>query len=216
MAGNAVAQRWPGRRTGLTLGVAGAALWAAAVLQAAVVFADPTDDVSLLPVGPETVTATYDPLPELYESSTGTQEFDVDEPSIAGDPTIGTVEAQVTTTAVLGVTNTHGVVVSDLTGTTGDPTAGSVYDTVVLGDTGYENVFSDFTTAGATAPSVTDSIDTPYGDYTFPVAPLALHLLGFYWHDDAALLATSATGDGLGASAADGLAGIVADLGSVF
>jgi hypothetical protein len=188
----------------------GAALLAAAFLQAAVASADPTDVSSWVAAGPEAVTATDVVLPDLFEISTGTQVFDVDDPGIAGDPTVGTVDAEVTSTDILGVSNSEDVVASDLTGTTGDPTVGSVYDTTTFGDTGYANVFTDVMTVGATAPSVSDTIDTPYGDYTMP---LALHLLGFYWHDDAALIATT---DALGTSTSSGLAGIAAELGSVF
>jgi hypothetical protein len=199
------------------VGTAAGAFLAAAFLQTAVAFADPTDVFSWVPVDPETVEATYNFLPGALWISTGTQEFDLDDPGIAGDPTVGTVETDVTNTYILGVTNSEFVVSSDLTGTTGDPTVGSVYDTTIFGDTGYENVFTDVMTVGATAPSVTDTFETPYGDYTVAVA---LHLLNFYWHDDAALFATAAatttTPDGLGTSAADGLASIVADLGSVF
>jgi hypothetical protein len=199
------------------LGTAAGAFLAAAFLQTAVAFADPTDGFSWVPVEPETVEATYNFLPGALSISTGTQEFDLDDPGIAGDPTVGTVETDVTNTYILGVTNSEFVVTSDLTGTTGDPTVGSVYDTTNFGDTGYENVFTDVMTVGATAPSVTDTFESPYGDYTVAVA---LHLLNFYWHDDAALFATAAatttTPDGLGTSAADGLASIVADLGSVF
>jgi hypothetical protein len=197
-------------------GTAAGVLLAAAFLQTAVAFAD-TDVFSLVPVGPETVEATYDFLPGVLEISSGTQEFDLDDPSIAGDPTVGTVDADVINTDFLGVTNSEFVVTSDLTDTTGEPAVGSVYDTTIFGDTGYHNVFTEVLTVGATVPSVTDTFDTPYGDYT---ARVALHLLSFYWHDNAALFAstaaTTATTDGLGTSSADGLASIVADLGSVF
>jgi hypothetical protein len=200
------------------LGTVAGALLAVAFLQTAVAFADPADAFSLVPVDPETVEATYNFLPGVLWISTGTQEFDLDDPSIAGDPTVGTVETDVTNTYILGVTNSEVIVTSDLTGTTGDPAVGSVYDTTIFGDTGYENVFTDVMTVGATTPSVTDTFETPYGDYT--VAVVALHLLSFYWHDDAALFATTAattaTTDGFGTSAADGLASTVADLGSAF
>jgi hypothetical protein len=208
--------RAPRRPAMAGLGTAVGVFLAAAFLQKAVAFADPTDVYSLVSVGPETVEATYNFLPGVLWISTGTQEFDLDDAGIAGDPTVGTVETDVTNTYILGVTNSEFIVTSDLTGT-GDSAVGSVYDTTIFGDTGYENIFTDVMTVGATAPSVTDTFETPYGDYTVAVA---LHLLNFYWHDDAALFATAAatttTFDGLGTSAADGLASIGADTGSVF
>lgn len=199
-----------------TVGVAGGFLMITELLGMAIASADsdpaPTDTLSLVPVGPENIGETYSPIPQIFEISTGTQEFDVDAPGTVGNLTVGSVEAEVTYTDFLGVTNSLDVVASDLTAAADDPQPGSVYDTTVFGNTGYENVLTDVATVGAATPSITDTIDTPYGDYT---ASIALHQLGFYWHDFVAISA-AATTDGLSTSSADGLTGIVADLGSLF
>lgn len=187
------------RRITLTLGAAGAGLLAAAFFHTAVAFADSM----FYPIGPEEHEILWKFLPNL-EISSGTQEFGVLDAGIVGDPTVGTIDAKVINTDFFGVTNSEDVVTSDLTGTTGVATVGSFYDTTIFGDTGYENVFTDITTIGGTAPSIIDTFDTPYGDFTIPLVV------------DGATTATSASADGLGTSAADLLASIAADLGSLF
>jgi hypothetical protein len=164
-------------RITLTLGAAGGGLLAAAFLQTAVAFADttglvspsPTDVFNFEPTGSQTVTSSTDDLP-FYETSTGTQDFDVIDSSITGDPTVGSFDATVTDTDILGVTNVEEVVTSDLTGTTGDPTVGSVYDTLTFDDSGYSIVLTDIpsTTAGQALWISTLGLDTPFGDYTLP------------------------------------------------
>jgi hypothetical protein len=181
------------RRITLTLGAAGGGLLAAAFFHTAVAFADP----EFYPIGPEAPEITWKFLPNL-EISTGTQEFGV------GDPTVGTVDAEVINSDFFGVTISGYVITADLTGGMGDPIIGSTYDTTVFGDTGYENVFTDIATVGGTV-SIIDTFDTPYGDFTIP-------LLVF----DGATSAATASTDGLGTSAADSLAGIAASLGSLF
>jgi hypothetical protein len=178
-------------RITLTLGAAGGGLLAAAFLQTAVAFADttglvspvgpspsPTEVFNFEPTGSETVTSSTDDLP-FYETSTGTQDFDVIDTSITGDPTVGTFDATVTDTDILGVTNTEEVVTSDLTGTTGDPTVGSVYDTLTFDDSGYSIVLTDIpsTTAGQALWISTLALDTPFGDYTLPTPVLVVDVL---------------------------------------
>jgi hypothetical protein len=122
------------RRIGLSLGAAGGGLLAAAFLQTAVAFADtpdlsggggfhggspePTDVFTFDATGSETGVTTTDDLP-FYETSTGTQDFDVTDTTLTGDPTVGTFDATMTDTDILGVTNVEDVVTSDLTGATG-------------------------------------------------------------------------------------------------
>ena len=117
------------RRITVTLGAAGGGLLAAAFLQTAVAFADTTDFVSPVgpspgpieevfnfePTGSETDVSTTDLPLGLGDISTGTQEFDVIETSLTGEPTVGTFDASVTDTDILGVTNVEDVVTSDLT-----------------------------------------------------------------------------------------------------
>ena len=94
------------RRITLSLGAAGGGLLAAAFLQTAVAFADTTDFVTPVgpspgpieevfnfePTGSETVISSTDDLP-FCDTSTGTQDFDVINTSITGDPTVGTFDA---------------------------------------------------------------------------------------------------------------------------
>ncbi len=211
------------RRITLSLGAAGGGLLAAAFLQTAVAFADTTDLVSPVgpspgpieevfsfePTGSETVTSSTDDLP-FYETSTGTQDFNVIDTSITGDPTVGTFDADVSYTDILGVTNSEDGVTSDLTGTTGDPTVGSVYDTLTFDNSGYSIVLTDIpsTTAGA-APDITGAVDTPHGDYTLP--PVAdtflLDIVGAASGDG--LTAGGVTADTVGTGAIDGLTGLL-------
>ena len=211
-------------RITITLGAAGGGLLAAAFLQTAVAFADTTDLVSPVgpspgpieevfsfePTGSETVTSSTDDLP-FYETSTGTQDFDVIDTSITGDPTVGTFDATVTDTDILGVTNTEEVVTSDLTGTTGDPTVGSVYDTLTFDNSGYSIVLTDIpSTAAGGAPDITGAIDTPHGDYTLPpvVDTLLLDIVGAA-SGDGLTAGGGVTADGVGTAAIDGLTGVL-------
>jgi hypothetical protein len=213
------------RRITLTLGAAGGGLLAAAFLQTAVAFADTTDFVSPVgpspgpieevfnfePTGSETDVSTTDLPLGLGDISTGTQEFDVIETSLTGDPTVGTFDASVTDTDILGVTNSEYDVTSDLTGTTGDPTVGSVYDTLTFGNSGYSIVLTDIpsTTAGG-APDITGAFDTPHGDYTLPpvVDTLLLDIVGAA-SGDGLTAGGGVTADTVGTAAIDGLTGLL-------
>lgn len=226
------------RRITLTLGAAGGGLLAAAFLQTAVAFADTTPDLSggggghggggfgPTPVGPspspidvfnfeptgsETDVSTTDLPLGLGDISTGTQEFDVINTSITGDPTVGTFDASVTDTDILGVTNAEYGVTSDLTGTTGDPTVGTVYDTLTFDNSGYSIVLTDIpsTTAGG-APDITGAVDTPHGDYTLPpvVDTLLLDIVGAA-SGDGLTVGGGVTADTAGTAAIDGLTGLL-------
>jgi len=211
------------RRITRTLGAAGGGLLAAAFLQTAVAFADTSDFVSPVgpspgpvdlfnfePTGSETVTSSTDDLP-FYETSTGTQDFDVIETSITGDSTVGTFDADVTYTDILGVTNSEYGVTSDLTGTTGDPTVGSVYDTLTFDNSGYSIVLTAIpsTTAGG-APDITGAVDTPHGDYTLTpvVDTLLLDIVGAA-SGDGLTAGGGVTADTVGTAAIDGLTGLL-------
>jgi hypothetical protein len=212
------------RRITLTLGAASGGLLAAAFLQMAVAFADTTDFVSPVgpspgpievffnfePTGSETVTSSTDGLP-FYETSTGTQDFDVIESSITGDPTVGTFDADVTYTDILGLTSSEYEVTSDLTGTTGDPTVGSVYDTLTFDNSGYSIVLTDIpSTTGGGAPDITGAVDTPHGDYTLPpvVDTLLLDIVGAA-SGDGLTAGSGVTADTMGTAAIDGLTGLL-------
>ena len=217
------------RRITLTLGAAGGGLLAAVFLQTAVAFADTTDFVSPVgpspgpieevfnfePTGSETDVSTTDLPLGLGDISTGTQEFDVIETSLTGDPTVGTFDASVTDTDILGVTNVEDVVTSDLTASltasTADPTVGSVYDTLAFDNSGYSIVLTDIpsTTAGG-APDITGAVDTPYGDDTLPpvVDTLLADILGAA-SGDGLTAGGGVTADTVGTAAIDGLTGLL-------
>ena|ERR1700722_18725288 len=226
------------RRMTLALGAAAGGMLASAFLSTAVAFADTTPDLSggggfhggggfgPTPVGPspspidvfnfeptgsETDVSTTDLPLGLGDISTGTQEFDVINTSITGDPTVGTFDASVTDTDILGVTNVEDGVTSDLTGTTGDPTVGSVYDTLTFDNSGYSIVLTDIpsTTAGG-APDITGAVDTPHGDYTLPpvVDTFLLDVVGAVGADGLTA-ATGTAADTVGTAAIDGLTGLL-------
>jgi len=213
------------RRITLTLGAAGGGLLAAAFLQTAVAFADTTYFVSPVgpspgpieevfnfePAGSETDVSTTDLPLGLGDISTGTQDFDVIDTSITGDPTVGTFDATVTDTDILGVTNVEDVVTSDLTASTGDPTVGSLYDTTTFDSSGFENVFTEIPSATAGgAPTVTDIFDTPFGDYTLPPAldSIVADILGA-GGVDGLTTGGGVTADTVGTAAIDGLTGLL-------
>ena len=230
------------RRMTLALGAAAGGMLASAFLSTAVAFADTTPDLSggggfhggggfgPTPVGPspspidvfnfeptgsETDVSTTDLPLGLGDISTGTQEFDVINTSITGDPTVGTFDASVTDTDILGVTNVEDVVTSDLTASltasTGDPTVGSVYDTLTFDNSGYSIVLTDIpsTTAGG-APDITGAVDTPHGDYTLPpvVDTFLLDVVGAVGADGLTA-ATGTAADTVGTAAIDGLTGLL-------
>jgi hypothetical protein len=233
------------RRMTLALGAAAGGMLASAFLSTAVAFADTTPDLSggggfhggggfgPTPVGPspspidvfnfeptgwETDVSTTDLPRGLGDISTGTQEFDVIDTSLTGDPTVGTFDASVTDTDILGVTNVEDVVTSDLTASltasTGDPTVGSLYDTTTFDNSGYSIVLTDIpsTTAGG-APDITGAVDTPFGDYTLPPAldSILADILGAVGAvgADGATAATGAAADTVGTAAIDSLTGLL-------
>src|ERR1700761_3418674 len=226
------------RRMTLALGAAAGGMLASAFLSTAIAFADTTPDLSggggghggggfaPTPVGPspspidvfnfeptgsETDVSTTDLPLGLGDISTGTQDFDVIDTSLTGNPTVGTFDASVTDTDILGVTNVEDVVTSDLTASTGDPAVGSLYDTLTFDNSGYSIVLTDIpsTTAGG-APDVTGAIDTPHGDYTLPpvVGPCPLDLAGAAGGDGPPAGA-GLSADSVGTAAIDGLTGLL-------
>ena len=230
------------RRMTLALGAAAGGMLASAFLSTAIAFADTTPDLSggggghggggfaPTPVGPspspidvfnfeptgsETDVSTTDLPLGLGDISTGTQEFDVIDTSLAGDPTVGTFDASVTDTDILGVTNVEDVVTSDLTASltasTGDPTVGSLYDTLTFDNSGYSIVLTDIpsTTAGG-APDITGAVDTPHGDYTLPpvVDTFLLDIVGAA-SGDGLTAGGGVTAETVGTATIDGLTGLL-------
>jgi hypothetical protein len=106
--------------------------------------------------------------PPVTVALQGVQLFDLNN-SLAN--TFNTVE---TTTTDFAGTYTEAVLVTqDSTGTAGTaegdtPEVGSIFNTITLGD--YENVYSDLVgTSGADSDVITDTLETPFGDYDIPI-----------------------------------------------
>jgi hypothetical protein len=94
----------------------------------------------------------------------GTQVFDYTDGAQSGS-----FDADVTNTLDLFDDSTETVLVTkDLTGADAPP-AGSVFETVTWGDTGFENIYSDIASSAAGGDVISDTLVTPFGDYTIPV-----------------------------------------------
>jgi hypothetical protein len=120
----------------------------------------------LTPVGTLDYTGTnggINGLPPADVGVQGTQTFDYTN----ADGTSGTFTADVTNTLDTFDDSTETVLVTSNT----DPDApvGSVFETVTWGDTGFENIYSDIASASG-ADVVTDTVVTPFGDFTIPSA----------------------------------------------
>jgi hypothetical protein len=159
------------RRITFTLGAAGGGLLAAAFLPMAVAFADVD---AYLPDPRYTPNAEYtDGMPPVYQDVLGYDRFDwVDETqSTTGNPDVlGTFNADTSeVSTAFGWTNQELLV--DDGGLSGDhPEVGSVFDVTTFGS-GFENVYSDLVGAGANGANlITDSFDTPFGDFAIPTA----------------------------------------------
>jgi hypothetical protein len=103
-------------------------------------------------------------IPPIDMVLQGHEHFDVDN---AAGTSVGTFAGDEATTADVVGTNTEAVLVTkDLTGTD-DPPAGSVFNTIDFG--GDENYYSDIVSTDGGANTITDTLVTPFGDYTIPV-----------------------------------------------
>jgi hypothetical protein len=101
-------------------------------------------------------------LPPENVSVQGMQAFDYTD----GDSS-GTLNADVTNTLDLSGNTDETLLVTSST----DPEApvGSVFETVNWADTGVENIYSDIVSATGGADTITDTLVTPWGDFTIPV-----------------------------------------------
>lgn len=75
---------------------------------------------------------------------------------------------------VLGNVTQTLLVTSDVSGTPGTaaadvPPVGSVIETITIGDTGYENIYSDLASTTPGGDVISDTLVTPWGDLTVPV-----------------------------------------------
>jgi hypothetical protein len=159
------------RRITRALGAAAGGLLGAMFLPVAFAFADDYDIVG--PDGPETVTGLYgfdfgfDTTPPAVNGSVdGTHLFDYTDTTTGASGTFTADES--TSTDGFGDTNQELLVTSDGSSTDAPP-VGSVFDTYTFGDGGFENIYSDIVGAGTNgANEITDTLVTPFGDFTIP------------------------------------------------
>jgi hypothetical protein len=156
------------RRITRALGAAAGGLLGVAFFPTAVAFADDYDYVPH-PGSTEVITGIYgsQTAPPALDGGTvqGSQLFDVDDTTTA--TTVGTFDAdEATTSGIAGGTNQALLVTSSGTAGTDAP-VGSVFDTYNFGD-GYENIYSDLTPTGG-SDVISDTLVTPFGDYTIPI-----------------------------------------------
>jgi hypothetical protein len=114
------------------------------------------------PAGSQTVSAITG-IPPLFIAYQGSEPFYVDgseSPAFNADNTI--------TQDILGTYTEAVLVTSDAKGAGGDvPAAGSIFNTIDYG--GIQNVYSDLTSTTGGADVITDTLDTPSGDYLIPI-----------------------------------------------
>ena len=142
---------------------------AAAVPAAGAVDVPLADGYDIVPASTETFTG-INGVPPLDVAIQGTQQFDVDN---SVGTVVGTFGADVSTASDSGATDAAIRVTSDGSGTTGTaagdvPPVGSVFDTQIFGDSGFENIYSDITSTTPGGDVISDSWVTPFGDFNIP------------------------------------------------
>ncbi|MFZ0719079.1 hypothetical protein [Mycobacterium sp.] len=103
-------------------------------------------------------------LPPVDAAVQGTQTFDY----ANADGTTGSFGADVTNTLDEFDDSTETVLVTS--GSDPDAPIGSVFETVVFGDTGIESIYTDIPSATGGANVITDILQTPFGDLTVPTS----------------------------------------------
>ncbi|MGA8331192.1 MAG: hypothetical protein WB777_18130 [Mycobacterium sp.] len=123
----------------------------------------PFDGDDFLPVADSEKIISTTAIPPLTMAVQGDEMFDLD--NAAGNLT-GSFAADETTTADGDGTYTEEVLVTqDLSGTD-DPPVGSIFNTVNFD--GYENIYSDIPSTTGGAATITDTVVTPFGDFSLP------------------------------------------------
>jgi hypothetical protein len=172
-------------KTALALG----GLLTAGYLSTAVAHADQYIDYSNNGIDPVVSEEGFAPL---YTEVSGPQLFDVADYTTGGN-TVGTFEANSYDAYFLGLSNSLAVVTADLTGTN-DPPVGSVFDAISLpsidGST-FANVYTDI--VGAESNTITDTLETPWGDFNIPTSFDAASFFDAYAGFDAPSAATDAS-----------------------
>jgi hypothetical protein len=160
------------RRITRALGAAAGGLLGAAFLPVAAAFADDYDIVPD-PSSTEEVTGLYGiglfgvetASPAVGGSVQGTQLFEAEDTTSG---TSGTFDAdEATVTDVFGDANDEVLVTQDVSGTA--PPVGSVFDAYTFGDSGFENIYSDLASTTPGGDTISDTLVTPFGDFTIPV-----------------------------------------------
>jgi hypothetical protein len=114
------------------------------------------------PAGSQTVSAVTG-VPPLFIADQGSQQFYVD-----GSDSPAFTAANTITQDVLGTDTEAVLVTSDANDAGGDvPAAGSIFNTIDYG--GIQNVYSDLTSTTGGPDVITDTLDTPTGDYVIPI-----------------------------------------------
>ena len=103
-------------------------------------------------------------LPPVDAAVQGTQMFDYTN----ADGTTGTFGALVTNTLDEFNDSTETVLVTS--GSDPDAPIGSVFETVIFGDTGIESLYTDIPSTTGGAAVITDILQTPLGDFTIPTS----------------------------------------------
>ena len=103
-------------------------------------------------------------LPPVDAAVQGTQTFDYTN----ADGTTGSFGADVTNTLDEFGDSTETVLVTS--GSDPDAPIGSVFETVIFGDTGIESLYTDIPSTTGGANVITDILQTPLGDFTIPTS----------------------------------------------
>jgi hypothetical protein len=156
------------RRITRTLGAAAGGLLGVVFLPAAVAFADDYDITPDPSSSPEVITGLYGlatlPPPEAG-STQGDQLFDFTDTTTGASGTFNADES--TGMDDFGFSNEEVFVTSDGSGADAPP-VGSVFDTYTFGHGGFENIYADVASTTGGADVISDTLVTPFGDYTIP------------------------------------------------
>jgi hypothetical protein len=166
------------RRTTRKIGAVAGGLLGLALLPLAVAHADDWT-VSPDPLSNEIITGIYGygfggsltTPPSVSGSIQGYGVFDYNDVTTGNSGEFNGIES--TSHDGLGDVNQAVYVTSDVSGTDA-PSTGSVFDTANMGDGAFVNVYSDiYSPSGDT---ITDTVETPYGNYTIPTTFDAAHI----------------------------------------
>ena len=142
-----------------------------AIVAAGAVAVPLADDYDIVPASTEEFTG-INGVPPLDVATQGYQQFDVDNTALGS--VAGTFDADVSTAGdSYGDIDRTILVTSDVSGTTGTgagdvPPVGSVFDTFTFGGSGFENIYSDLASTTAGGDLISDTLVTPFGDFTIP------------------------------------------------